>query len=169
MRTTRGTAIAAIAMLFATATAYAQAAADAKRKIDEYASSAGKIVDGKSLSQLESIAPLRSHTVAPFAAPNAPPGESWEMHSFTYEGLYLAGVAGPSHQFLLAKMVVTRPSFKLPQGLAIGSSRKDVEGVLGATSPPESPRMTYEGETEKVVFHFSNGQVRKVEFSFYVD
>jgi hypothetical protein len=169
MRTRRALVAAAIVTLFATAIANAQPTPDAKRKIDEFAAAAGEIVHGKSLQQIEGIAPLRSHTVAPFAAPNAPPGESWETHSFRYDGLSLVGVVGPAHQFMLTKMVVTGPSFKLPQGLAVGASRKDVEGILGATSPPDSPRMTYEGETEKVTFHVADGHVTKVELSFYVD
>ena len=169
MRTTRVLATTAFLMFVATATANAQAASDAMGRVDEFVWSAGQMVRGKSLRQLESIAPLRSHTVAPFAAPNAPPGESWEIHSFTYESLYVEGVIGPEQQFLLAKMVVTGPLFRLPHGLAIGSSRRDVESVLGAASQPGSPTMTYEGETEKVVFHVSNGRVSKVEFLFYVD
>jgi hypothetical protein len=143
--------------------------ADARRRTDEFARQAYDVARGRSIEQIERNSPLKSHTVAPFEATNAAPGEKWEVHSLTYQGLYLEEVLSPQQRFFLVKMIVSSPSIKLPQGLAIGSNRRDVERILGASSERGLAAMTYIGNTERVVFHLVKDTVARVEFHFHLD
>jgi hypothetical protein len=166
----RGIVLAAVAILLLIDVVAVDAqTGNASHVTDKFIWRAHDIARGKSARDIERRFPLQSRTVAPFDAAKAASGEKWEIHSLTYRGIYLEEVLSPQQRFFLVKMIVSTPMLRLPNGLAVGSKRRDVERVLGRGSEAELRTMTYVGEAGRVVFHVRDDTVSRVEFDFRLD
>lgn len=95
------------------------------------------------------------------------PGQKIEERTFVYDGLEVTGqvVAGQTFRPWHAK--VTKPGWRVRDGLGVGASVNDLARVLGCANTRAGDRLTYFGETESVRFTIRDGRIAAVEIFHY--
>lgn len=137
-------------------------------QVDRFVWAAIDAVQGKTIAEIKRRLAPRAHVVVPWENPNAP-GERWHRHRLEAAGISLEGVAGPSGEFFVERMLASTPATRLPQGFRIGMHRREVERVLGPPTTTGFATMSYRGSTETVVFHLKRDHVARVDFLVYLD
>jgi hypothetical protein len=72
----------------------------------------------------------------------------------------------------LKSVAITEPTYPLPQGISIGTSRTDVERLLGEPQELTEIRYLYlysDGYPDTVEFYFREGRVRRIEWNYWVE
>ena len=72
----------------------------------------------------------------------------------------------------LRSVVITTPTYHLPQGLGVGASRDDVERLLGEPQEMTEGRYLYlysDGYPDTVEFYFRDGHVRRIEWNYWAE
>jgi len=72
----------------------------------------------------------------------------------------------------LKSVAITAPTYHLPQGIGIGTSRSDVERLLGEPQELTDGRYLYlysDGYPDTVEFYFRDGRVRGIEWTYWVE
>ncbi len=72
----------------------------------------------------------------------------------------------------LTSVAITAPTYRLPQGLGVGASRRDVERLLGEPQEMTEGRYLYlysDGYPDTVEFYFRDGRVRRIEWNYWAE
>jgi len=90
-------------------------------------------------------------------------------YTFLFTGLVVSGLDVPSKGFFLQSLEVTTANYPLASDIKVGSPIAEVKVKLGAPIKATSKTLTFQGETEQVVFSVANDAVSKAVFHVYTD
>lgn len=90
-------------------------------------------------------------------------------YTFHFKGLVVAGLDVPTKGFLLQRLEVSTATYSLASGLKLGSPVAEIRAKLGAPANTTNNTLTFQGETEQVVFSVTDNAISKVVFHVYTD
>lgn len=94
------------------------------------------------------------------------PGRKIEERTLTHDGLVISGWVDGG-KFRRTHVLVTKPVWRVRDGLGVGAGVQDLARVLGRAQGRSGDVFTYSGETESVRFTIRDGKVAQVEFLIY--
>jgi hypothetical protein len=120
------------------------------------------------MAAIRSLAELERETVRRVAN-RLDPIKVDEFRTFIFDGLEIYGYVGDRQELWPIRITVTRPSWKIQDGLTVGSDASRVTAQLGAPNETTANALMYRTDTQSVNFYFDAGRIVKVEFIYYSD
>lgn len=97
------------------------------------------------------------------------PTQTDEIHELFYNGLYIRTykVTNSNEEFL-SDISVTSTEYRMQCGLGVGSSKLEVESILGEPTQKSKDSYTYDA-LGTINIYFDGDRVSKIEKLFYID
>ncbi len=138
-------------------------------KIDKFASEAPSFLPRDSMTKLRALDTIAAETSESAANPYGHQPTVYRRLRFTHGLEVTFRVSGDKAPPQYTSVAISSARWPLRGDVGVGADRHRVIDLLGAPDTTQGPRLTYVGETEKVVFEITSGRVAKVEFDYYVD
>ena len=146
------------------------ATADDPQRIDNFVWEGLEVPLGKSLQDLRRIGRVLREVVTSVQNPHDK-NQLDEVRTIFFDGLAIDAYFpnGNHDRFLLREVIVTKPRWKVRDGLLVGAQADLVTEVLGVPTEATKDFFKYCGETECVIFQLRRGVISKITFQYYVD
>lgn len=136
-------------------------------KIDKFICNAS-LIKGKSLREIRSIGKLNHEFTE--NKPNSHNANKIDTFiTLQFDGLKIYGCLKSQNEVWPIRVIVTKPQWKISDGLEVGVPNARLTEVLGDPKEQGKNFKKYCGETDCVTFYIKNGAIVKVEFDYYVD
>ena len=166
------TFLAALLLLLTATSGHANGSASAMQVhmalIDQFVWDGAVFAKDTSLPALRNLPGLKKESSTKEANRHDPKKET-EFKTFDYDGLQIYGYAMDSGKLGLIKVTVTKPQWKILNGLNVGKEFKQVIQFFGAPDTVEGELKRYCGETECVEFETTGDVVSEIRFLHYSD
>ena len=138
------------------------------QEIDIFVDDAPVFMKGKSFQEIKNLGKLRHEAIDKI--PNKHnPQNSDTFVTLQYDGLEIYGYLKTQNELWPIHIVVTKPQWKINDGLCVGAPVSLIEKVLGKPIEKEKNIVKYCGETDCIHFYISKEAISKVEFYYYFD
>jgi hypothetical protein len=122
--------------------------------------------DGTSLTKARALGQITAERVRRLDN-EYDPGQQIEERTLVYAGLEVTGQVTPDQTLRLWHAKITKPGWKVRDGLGVGASVEELARVLGCANRRAGDVLTYSGETESVQFTIRDGRIAAVELFHY--
>lgn len=143
---------------------------DDSQRIDKFVWEGLEVPLGKSLQDLRGIGRVQREIVTTVPNPHDK-NQLDEVRTIFFDGLVVeAYFPNRNHdRFLLREVTVTKPRWRIREGLSVGVRAALIPEALGAPTETTQNSYKYCGETECVIFQLRRGVISKITFQYYVD
>jgi len=133
--------------------------------VDNFAWESAKPFDDKDIVQIRKYGNVVNEEIEHFKTPY---GDDATDHKIEFNGVYLEGFYIPKQKrFFLKYLKITTPNYPIANSLIIGSNAEMISKVMKHNGTKKLRAITYQGETEKVVFVVDNGKIVRIDFFYY--
>lgn len=152
---------------------FSQAQADYKKIfkqqafVDQFVSESVKHFDGKEIKTIKAYSKLIKEELFPYSDAYTLLDVGAKRHKLYFEGVTVTGFNIPNKRFFLEKVEITTPTYKLSNGIKVGSTNKELIKYFKFSGIIKGHDITYTGESETVTFYFKNGVINKIVFYLY--
>lgn len=145
-----------------------RAQTDAMARIDEFAWNGPTFLKSANPEYIRSLGKVSRESSE--VASNPHTDGSVTYRTFQLDGLEIQQRSlGTPIQHQLISITVNSPRWSVKDGLVVGAPVKRVLKVLGEPTERKVDRLTYLGESERIVFKTKNGRVAQIRFVYYAD
>jgi len=133
--------------------------------VDKFVWNSTKPFNTKDLDKIRTYSSLIKEEVNKFNETIS--GKEAKRYTFYFQGLKIIGFFIPGKWFFLEYVEVSESWFVLVGGIKIGSTEQELINHFKHSGKMKDNTITYNGETENVIFTLVNGIVTKVQIYGY--
>jgi hypothetical protein len=122
-----------------------------------------------SLKGIKSLGPLLDEKTKKYS--NRYDESPMVVKEFVFDGLIVEShfKVGVWDNAYLTRILVSTSAWSIKQGLIVGTSKEEIMTQLGKPDTNENNVLSYCGETDCVSFTVSDGKIKSIEISYYLD